>query len=160
MLTIVLCVLIFLGGSVFIWHWLGRSEFSAYPKDPDLCTWAWGVWLAVCSVLCLTILNFVGFGEKYAEGERIGYIVKESKKGLIFKTYEIEVQMGSGQQASLQPAVNMSVSKQEVIDLIPSNLGKAVRVKYNQWLIQPITKGGSKYEVTEVNLVEEKLEKP
>lgn len=154
MLTIVLWVLIFVGGVAFIWRWLGSSV------DSEICFAAWTGWLVLCGVLCLTMLKFVGLGEKYAEGERVGYIVKESRKGLIFKTYEIEIQMGSGQQASLQPAVEMSVNKQGVIDLIQSNLGKSVRVKYNQWLIQPMTKGGSKYEVTEVNLVGETAEKP
>ena len=151
MLTIVLWILICAIGMFGTWKWLDR--------DSDCWTLS-AIWGILCGMFCVVTLHFVGLAERYSEGERIGYIVKESRRGIIFKTFEIDVQMGTGQQASLQPAIDMSANDPAIIESIKSKIGKKVRLTYNQWLIQPITKGGSDYEITGVSLMDEAVEKP
>ena len=50
-----------------------------------------------------------GFMPTYSEGERIGYVTKLTAKGIFWKTWEGEMQMGTGELASLQEHFHFSV---------------------------------------------------
>ncbi len=72
-------------------------------------------------------LAFQGLGPNYSSGERMGFITKASTKGMIFVTNEIDIQVGSGQMASLQPQHEMSVPNQAIFDTLKDSLGRRSR---------------------------------
>ena len=90
-----------------------------------------------------------GLGEDYSVGERVGYIVKVSKRGIVWKTYEIQMQMGTGELAALQLPHEMSCDE-ETAKAVSVNFGRNARVKYNQWLVMPYWRGESNYWVTSI----------
>ena len=98
---------------------------------------------------------FGGLVENYSQGERQGYLVKYSEVGVIFKTKEGEMQLGTGNMASLQEPFKFSVYNNDEINMkIQESIGKKVKLKYKQWLLQPFRRGGSDYEITSVELLE------
>ncbi len=100
------------------------------------------------------LFYFTGFYPNYSNGERIGFVVKCSQKGILFRTNEIDMQMGSGNQASLSPHFECSVPDQQLFEKINTNLGKEVKITYRQWITMPVWAGETNYEVTKVELVE------
>lgn len=89
----------------------------------------------------------------YSEGEREGYITKISTRGVIWKTNEIEVQVGTGEQAALQAPHHFSVVDAKVLASVKTNAGKRVKIRYTQWFFQPFSRGDSGYEITSLELV-------
>lgn len=94
-----------------------------------------------------------GFFANYSNGQRIGFITKATTKGIIFRTNEIDMQMGSGQQASLSPHFECSVTDTKTFDEIQGKLGDEVKITYREWLIMPYWMGKSGYEVTKVEWI-------
>jgi hypothetical protein len=91
-----------------------------------------------------------GLYRGYSEGYREGFITKMSNRGVIFKTYEGEMQLGAGEQSSLQEPFKFSVSDPDMAEFVEGYLGERVRVKYIQWLIQPYQEGESGYDIVEI----------
>lgn len=92
-----------------------------------------------------------GFYPGYSDGERIGYVTKVSYKGFIWKTYEIEVQIGTGDQAALQKPHRFSTTDKALADQLLSNMGKKGRFHYQEWVLVPFSVGSSDYELTKVD---------
>ena len=90
-----------------------------------------------------------GLCPNYSVGVREGYITKVSRKGVIWKTWEIEVQVGTGEMAALQAPHEFSVDE-TMINSVEANLGKRCRVSYTEWLLMPYRIGSSGYEITKV----------
>lgn len=88
----------------------------------------------------------------YSVGQREGYVTKISQKGLLWKTWEIEMQVGTGEMAALQAPHKLSVTE-DVIRHVQDNFGGRVRVKYRQWLIMPFSVGDTNQEVTGIEMV-------
>jgi hypothetical protein len=88
---------------------------------------------------------FEGLLEHYSTGVREGYLTKASQKGFVFKTFEAELQVGTGNMASLQQPWQFSIADIQVMHDVESLLGKKVRVKYNQWFIAPWRQGETQY---------------
>lgn len=86
---------------------------------------------------------------EYSRGQRIGYVTKVSHKGVIWKTWEIEVQMGAGEQAALQAPHRFSGGMIDTFDL-KSYMGKRVVVDYREWLVLPYSIGSSGYEILDI----------
>lgn len=107
--------------------------------------------VAVCSSWAL--FYFTGFYPNYSNGERIGFVVKASTKGILFRTNEIDMQMGSGNQASLSPHFECSVPDAALFEKINTNLGKEVKITYRQWITMPVWAGETNYEVTKVEII-------
>lgn len=84
----------------------------------------------------------------YANGVREGYITKLSKKGVIWKTWEAEMQIGSGELSALQAPFAFSIKDDEMADNMRKNLSKKVRLEYRQWVLMPYQIGESNYEAT------------
>ena len=96
-----------------------------------------------------------GFMPTYSLGERIGYITKVSEKGMIFVTWEIEMQLGTGDQAALQAPEQFCVQDSNVQEQLRHMLGKKVVVSYRQWLVVPYRVGSASKEILSVTAGEE-----
>lgn len=102
----------------------------------------------------ITLLMLTACGGHYSDGTRVGTITKFSKKGLVFKSWEGEMNLGgmsrSGDGAvptTFRFSVPDLVVAMEVQDAL--NAGKPVRVTYSQWVIAPWTQD-SDYVITSV----------
>ncbi|MEM5810464.1 MAG: hypothetical protein QXP66_01015 [Candidatus Aenigmatarchaeota archaeon] len=108
-------------------------------------------------LLLLTRLYW-GIAPEYSTGERVGYITKLARKGLIWKTYEGEMQIGQGRQIAIQKPFEFCIDKNDdkLIDQIAQYQvkGKKIKVKYNQFWLNPITKCGSNYIITRAEIIE------
>jgi len=91
-----------------------------------------------------------GLLEGYSDGYREGYITKVSQRGVVFKTFEGQMQIGTGQQAALQEPFEFSISDPDMAEFVESYLGEKVRLKYKQWLIMPYWVGSSGYDIVEI----------
>ena len=89
-----------------------------------------------------------GLYENYSSGYRTGYIVKCSEKGLIFKTHECEMQLGTGNFSSTSKPFEFTLKNEEIMQDI--NIGEKVKIEYSQWLIQPFSEGESGYIANEI----------
>ncbi len=95
--------------------------------------------IKLCLAICFIIMC-VSCGRGYSEGERVGTLTKFSRKGLIIKSWEGELNMGGTRQSDngVVPTtwrftvVDDGVAK-KVQDAMNSN--KQVKCKYTQWLV-------------------------
>ena len=89
--------------------------------------------LVVINVIVLFIFNFT-----YSEGNRAGVLMKFSKKGYVFKTYEGELNIGGVGNVSGTAQMNQvwlfSVRNQATADSLMTMEGKKVSLHYRQVL--------------------------
>lgn len=97
-----------------------------------------------------------GCGRGYSDGDRSGVVVKLSRKGVIWKSWEGEMRLGGDQNVTSGSWV-FSVRDDSLVSPLQSSLntGKRVTVHYTQWLHQPIEME-SDYEVLKVTTSENK----
>jgi len=112
-----------------------------------------GFTLLIVDVFVLNLTT--GFFDGYSEGERIGYFTKISRKGVIWKTWEAQIQVGTGKMAALQEPQPLSIINENLIQEIQENIGRKAKVQYTQWLIMPYHIGDSGYLVTGIEWMEE-----
>jgi hypothetical protein len=90
----------------------------------------------------------------YAEGERVGYIQKLSKKGWVCKTWEGELAMVT-MPGAIPEKFYFSIRSDAVAAQLNKALGRRVSVKYRQHLGVPTSCfGETEYFVSEVATVE------
>jgi hypothetical protein len=84
----------------------------------------------------------------YSEGSRVGTVVKLSHKGLMFKSWEGELGMGSIKRVNnadgsitTTNVFEFSVESQEVVDQLHAAVksGERVELVYRQWAMAPPT---------------------
>jgi hypothetical protein len=97
-----------------------------------------------------------GLMNNYSEGVREGYITQLSRKGIIWETNEGQMQVGTGEMASLQTPWQFSCPDESMWSKLNKSLGKKVRVQYRQWLFQPYSRGDSGYEIQNIEILEGK----
>lgn len=86
----------------------------------------------------------------YSEGTRSGELIKFSKKGILFKTYEGEISQGiSGAQIF---SFSVEEGETEVITKLDQYQGKYVKVTYKERFGTFAWLGDTKYYITEVSL--------
>lgn len=96
----------------------------------------------ILAVVSLSILT-ISCSENYSTGERVGQVVKLSQKGLLFKSWEAQINLGgvvSGGDAGMAANVfNVSLDndrkdQKNVIDSLQSamNTGKRVKIDYHE----------------------------
>lgn len=88
----------------------------------------------------------------YSNGIREGYITKISKRGVFWKTWEGQLQIGAGEQAALQAPYEFSVSDDALAQKIEASLGKRVSMRYREWYVMPYRVGESGYEALSIEL--------
>lgn len=99
----------------------------------------------------ICVIGFTGFylfieNIPYSEGTRTGKIVKISKKGVIFKTWEGELNQGMG----MPEKFSFSVSDPEVIKKIQEFEGKDnVKLSYEERYTKFFWEGDSKYYIVD-----------
>jgi len=93
----------------------------------------WGLIIFVVSFL----LYFAICSYTYSEGQRSGVLLKFSKKGFVFKTYEGEINAGFINTRTTNLAANLFdfsvlAGSNDVIEMMKSLDGKQVKIFYKQ----------------------------
>ena len=122
-----------------------------------------GSWIKrfVLIVLLLAIAGGAGYvwvsGWTYSDGTRAGNLIKISKKGVMFKTYEGQLNLGGFQQNSDGISGNIwefSVRDREVYGQLQSLQGKQVKLYYKERYKAMPWQGKTNYFVYRVEKVE------
>ena len=122
-----------------------------------------GSWIKrfVLIVLLLAIAGGAGYvwvsGWTYSDGTRAGNLIKISKKGVMFKTYEGQLNLGGFQQNSDGISGNIwefSVRDREVYGQLQSLQGKQVKLYYKERYKAMPWQGKTNYFVYRVERVE------
>jgi len=124
----------------------------------------WGDAMVVTVVICVIIegfavFPFIGFTggllPEYSVGVRDGYVTKLSHSGVVFKTWEGQLQVGTGNMAALQEPFRYSVPDEKLRAALDQNArsGDRVRVHYREYLVPNFREGGSSYIVTDVEVL-------
>jgi len=108
-----------------------------------------GISIFIVFIVYLAFIYFVTFSEGYRAGE----LIKISKRGLIFKTWEGRLSQGVSEEQQF----NFSVQKsdKEVLDKLKEFQGKKVKVTYIERFGTFIWLGDTKYYVKEVELLKD-----
>lgn len=82
-----------------------------------------------------------GCGSGYSKGDRAGQVTKLSRKGLILKSWEGELNLGGAAAGAQTNTWDFSVRDESLIAPLVQAMesGKRVRLTYRQWLLSPIT---------------------
>ena len=113
--------------------------------------------LLVIVVVLLGAGLYAAFGN-YSDGERAGTISKITRKGVLFKTWEGQLNLGGfGTDNSGSPASSLwefSVSDAEIVkQLQEANLtGRRVRLHYNEKFFRFFWQSDTKYHVDKVDV--------
>ncbi len=94
----------------------------------------------------------------YSEGTRAGYLIKVSHKGVVFKTYEGQLNLG-GFQTDAQSGVvgniwEFSTSKRAIYDQLQELEGTKVKLHYKQRYKSMPWQGKTEYFIYKVEQVE------
>lgn len=113
------------------------------------------IFLFIFVVVMFSSCNFVAIkigGLTYSEGERTGTITKFSHKGLFFKTWEGELNMGGLEVGGKGVTWEFSVNDPEVVEKIHKSqrVGGHWTLKYRQQLFKQSWNGATEYFVTDV----------
>ncbi|MEI8137221.1 MAG: 6-phosphogluconate dehydrogenase [Bacteroidota bacterium] len=107
-------------------------------------------------ILIVAAFYFV-CGMAYSEGTRSGILVKVSKKGYVFKTYEGELNIGGINQGegTIIPLTvfKFSTTKKQVYDSLENYQGRKVVLKYRQVIKNFFWQGETDYFIDHVALV-------
>jgi hypothetical protein len=118
----------------------------------------------VLGLVALLVLGTLGFlwvaNWTYSDGTRAGYLTKVSRKGVVFKTYEGELNLG-GFRAGTDEAVvgntwDFSVKEDAVYQELQSHEGQKVTLYYKQQYKNLPWQGKTDYFVYKVEIVPER----
>lgn len=116
-------------------------------------------------IIVLVGLAFAGyFGYRnwtYSEGTRAGYLIKASKKGMVFKTFEGEMNLGGIQGGEFSAIVSNNLwqfsipsDRVDVFEKLQQLEGKQIKVRYKQKIDSFFWQGDTDYFVYEIEAVE------
>jgi len=112
--------------------------------------------IIVLAAIAILVCSYFLFGN-YSTGERAGTVSKLSQKGIIFKTYEGQLNLGglsgeTGSPASSLWSFSVRSGDQEVIQPLEEALlnGKRVRLFYKEKFVRFFWQGDSKYYIYKV----------
>ena len=118
----------------------------------------WMVIAAIVGLLGLiaspVLVKITGIPIHYSDGDRTGVVVKLSKKGLIWKTWEGQMNLGSmstdGNGVAVPSTFLFSVADDGVVKQIQAAAknGARITLHYDQPLALPFSKGESGYLIT------------
>ena len=118
----------------------------------------WGI-LFIFLAVVLGVLYYVSFGS-YSEGKRAGFVLKTSKKGYIFKTYEGELRIGGlydgeGTMNATEWNFSVAASNKEAIAKLDEAIatGQRASLTYEEKFFILPWNGESKYFVTDVEVL-------
>lgn len=113
-------------------------------------------------ILLLIVVTFAGCVEQYSNGERIGVITRFSQKGVIWKSWEANLNVTqTGMNTSGEPfefSVDNNKVNNELVNTLDSaaNKGWKVKVIYHQALNENITgsRGHTNYFVDKLEVLD------
>lgn len=115
--------------------------------------------LVLISIIIVGIASYLLIcNYTYSEGSRTGYLMKFSKKGYVFKTYEGELNLG-GMNAQNNSVLNniwdftVLRGNKEVIDSLNQYEGKVIKLEYKQKLKNMPWQGDTPYFVYAVKVL-------
>ena len=116
------------------------------PNMKRFLTYA-GVSILIVFIVYIAFIYFVTFSEGYRAGE----LIKISKRGLLFKTWEGRLSQGVSEEQQF----NFSVQKsdKEVLEKLKQFQGKKVKVTYIERFGTFFWLGDTKYYVKEVEML-------
>lgn len=104
--------------------------------------------IITCIVLVFGVYFAAVYYTSYSEGTRSGELIKFSKKGIVFKTYEGEISQGiSGAQIF---SFSVEDNQKEVINKLDEYQGKYVKLTYKERFGTFAWLGDTKYYITDV----------
>ena len=111
----------------------------------------------------IIIVSFAGYvwvcGTSYSEGSRTGVVVKVSKKGYLFKTYEGTLNLGIisyGEGIDMPTKIwDFSIQKNDtsVFNKITRTQGKYVRLYYQEVVKTFFWQGDTRYYINKIEVV-------
>lgn len=106
-------------------------------------------------IVFLVIFFIARYSYTYSEGNRAGRLIKFSKQGFIFKTYEGEMNLGGVSNATngnlmMNYMWDFSVTDQAVADTLLKLEGKDISVHYKEKMAKLAWRGDTKYIVDKV----------
>ncbi|MEM9930757.1 MAG: hypothetical protein AAF840_13105, partial [Bacteroidota bacterium] len=95
----------------------------------------------------------------FSEGTRSGYLIKISKKGYVFKTYEGQLNLGGFGEGGADEGIvgntwEFSVAKDDVYEQLGKMEGKKVTLHYREIMDAMPWQGDTNYFITKVEAVE------
>jgi hypothetical protein len=105
------------------------------------------------------VVTFLVFNFTYSEGNRAGVIIKFSKKGYVFKTFEGELNIGGmgniPNTAQLNQIWEFSVKDRHIADTLMGLEGRKVSLHYTEKVQNLPWQGETKYFVDGVTVLEQ-----
>lgn len=100
-----------------------------------------------------------GGGIDYSDGVRVGYVTKISKKGLLWPTWEGEMQVGGLTTEGGTFAASsweFSVASEQTAKAIESAMlsGKRVKLTYQEFVLRGISLGSTGYDVRSIEVAQ------
>ena len=107
-----------------------------------------GISVAVIIFLAAATFSFAYYGS-YSDGSRAGVVMKISRKGYLFKTYEGQLNLGVQQKPW---PFSVDGSNEQVINALQdaAQTGERVRLHYEEKFVQFAWRGDTRYFITEV----------
>ncbi len=117
------------------------------------------IFLIIFLAILAGILYYVSFGS-YSEGRRAGFVLKLSKKGYVFKTYEGELRIGGlydgeGVMNATEWAFSVSAKNQEAIQKLEEAIatGQRASLTYEEKFFVLPWNGDTKFFITNVEVL-------
>jgi hypothetical protein len=106
-------------------------------------------------IVFLVIFFVARYSYTYSEGNRAGRLIKFSKQGFMFKTYEGEMNLGGVTNAANNSMMmnymwDFSVTNQSVADSLLKLEGKEISVHYKEKMAKLPWRGDTKYIVDRI----------
>jgi hypothetical protein len=116
-------------------------------------------WIGLVLLLGIGSVVYFNYFAVYSDGYRAGTLIKFSRKGYVFKTYEGELNQGgvvnpSPGTAMVNQIWTFSVRRKEVAQKLEKLEGKVVRLHYKQYNKMFPWEGDTPYLVNDVEVVE------
>jgi hypothetical protein len=115
------------------------------------------IWISLLIIVVVFGVTYLVFNFTYSEGNRAGVLIKFSKKGYIFKTYEGELNVGGlgniPNTAQMNQTWEFSVKDQTIADSLMHMEGKRVSLHYRQIMKNMAWQGETPYFVDGVQEV-------
>ena len=112
----------------------------------------WTIGLTTTGAVLLVLFALFG---NYSGGERVGHIIKISKKGYVFKTWDGQLNTGEIQQGLWEFSVKQDDT--EILDQLREamKIGNRVALHYDEKYVSLPFLGDTKNFITEVELLED-----
>ena len=149
-LLIVVPLLLLINIGVVVW-WLSREGWDGVVIAISIAV-SLLVWLFLPLLLVPAIQVGDGLLPEYSVGYREGVIMKVSNKGVIWKTNEILLALGSKEATAFQAPIQFSIADSDILRSANEFVGKRVTIHYNEWLLMPYRIGDSGKQVTGIAL--------